>query len=92
MKKEITISYQSGDKATYVAYPPDFAKWEMATKKSITEFNGMWDILFVAHSAMKREAAGQPVKPLDAWMESVADIDVDADSPKATAGEVSADS
>jgi hypothetical protein len=92
MKKAITIKYQSGDTATYVAYPPDFAKWEMATKKSISDFNGMWDILFVAHSAMKREAAGQPVKPLDIWMETIEDIDVDSDSPKAIAEEVSADS
>jgi hypothetical protein len=41
---------------------------------------------------MKREAAGQPVKPLEVWMESIEDIDVDSDSPKAIAAEVSADS
>jgi hypothetical protein len=41
---------------------------------------------------MKREAAGQPVKTLEAWMESIEDIDVDSDSPKAIAAEVSADS
>lgn len=87
MKKEITISYQSGDTATYVAYPPDFAKWEMATKKDISQFNGMYDILFVAHSAMKREAAGKPVKPLDIWMESIVDIEVGVDNPKATESE-----
>lgn len=87
MKKEITISYQSGDQATYVAYPPDFAKWEMATKKDISQFNGMYDILFVAHSAMKREAAGKPVKPLDIWMESITDIEVGVDNPKAIESE-----
>ena len=87
MKKEITISYQSGDTATYVAYPPDFAKWEMATKKDISQFNGMYDILFVAHSAMKREAAGKPVKPLEVWMESIVDIEVGADNPKAIESE-----
>jgi len=92
MKKAITIKYQSGDQATSVAYPPDFAKWELATKKSISDFSGMWDILFVAHSAMKREVAGQPVKPLEAWMESIEDVDVTIDSPKAIAEEVSADS
>lgn len=87
MKKEITISYQSGDTATYVAYPPDFAKWEMATKKDIAQFNGMYDILFVAHSAMKREAAGKPVKPLEIWMESIVDIEVGVDNPKAIESE-----
>lgn len=83
MKKEITITYSSGESATYTAYPPDFAKWEMATKKSITQFSGMHDLLFVAHSAMKREAAGKPVKPLEIWMESIVDIEVGQDSPKA---------
>lgn len=88
MKKEITIKYQSGDEATYVAYPPDFAKWEMNTKKSISDFAGMWDILFVAHSAMKREAAGSPVKPFEAWIESVVDVEVGIDNPKAMSEEV----
>lgn len=83
MKKEITIKYASGDEATYVAYPPDFAKWEITTKKDISDFAGMWDILFVAHSAMKREAAGKPVKPLEIWMESIVDIEVGTDTPKA---------
>ena len=92
MKKAITITYQSGEEATYVAYPPDFAKWERATEKSIADFSGMWDILFVAYSAMKREAAGQPVKPFEVWMDTVQDLDVDSDSPKAIAEEVSADS
>jgi hypothetical protein len=92
MKKAITITYRSGDQAIYVAYPPDFAKWEQASQKSISDFSGMWDILFVAHSAMKREAAGQPVKPLEAWMESVEDVDVNSDNPKAIAEEVLADS
>jgi len=91
MKKEITISYQSGDEATYVAYPPDFAKWEMTTKKDISAFAGMWDILFVAHSAMKREAAGKPVKPLEVWMETIVDVEVGIDSPKVIDGEALAD-
>lgn len=87
MKKEITITYQSGDQVTYVAYPPDFAKWELANKKSISEFAGMYDLLFVAHSAMKREAAGKPTKPLEVWMESIVDIEVGVDNPKATSEE-----
>lgn len=92
MKKAITITYTSGDQATYIAYPPDFAKWEMANKKSITEFSGMYDLLFVAHSAMKREAAGKPTKSLEIWMESIIDIEVGTDSPKAINEGVSADS
>lgn len=92
MKKEITITYASGDQATYIAYPPDFTRWEMANKKSIAQFSGMYDLLFVAHSAMKREAAGKPVKPFEIWIDSIVDIEVAGDSPKAIAEEVSADS
>lgn len=84
MQKQITISYASGDMATYVAYPPDFAKWERETKKSLSEFNGIWDILFIAYSAMKRESAGKAVKPFEIWTESVVDIQVGDDDPKAT--------
>jgi hypothetical protein len=47
----------------------------------------MWDILFVAHSAYKREAAGKPTKPLDLWMESVIDVSVGDDNPKAISEE-----
>jgi hypothetical protein len=92
MKKVITIEYVSGESATYTAYPPDFAKWEQATKKPISELSGMWDILFVAHSAMKREAGGKPVKPLDIWMESITNVEIGIDDPKATNPEVSAGS
>jgi len=87
MQKAITITYSTGDQATLVAYPPDFAKWEKAVGKSISDFSGMWDILFVAHSAYKRVAAGKPTKPLDIWMESVTDVSVGDDNPKAISEE-----
>jgi hypothetical protein len=51
----------------------------------------MWDILFVAHLAMKRDAGSKPTKPFDAWMESVADVEVGEGDPKAMSAEVSAD-
>jgi len=91
MQKEITITYTSGDKATYVAYPPDFVKWERETKKSLKDFEGITDILLVAYYAMKRESAGQAVKPFDIWTESIVDIDVAKLDPKVTAEEASAD-
>jgi hypothetical protein len=92
MKKSISVEFNTGETCTFVAYPPDFAKWEMTTKKSISEFAGMWDILFVAHSAYKREAGGKPTKSLDIWMESIVNIEVGDDLPKVIAEEVSADS
>ena len=83
MQQNITIKYNDGLEQTYQVRPPDYARWEMTTKKVISQFGGMYDILFVAHSAMKRDAGGKPVKPLDVWMETVADVEVGDADPKA---------
>lgn len=85
MKSQITITYNSGDSATYTAQPPEYAKWERETGKSIRSMTepGVWDILFLAYHAMKREAGGKPVKSFEIWMDTVADLDVAGDSPKA---------
>ena len=48
---------------------------------------GVADLLFLAYHAMKREAAGKPVKPFEAWAEGVSDIQVGDASPKVTASE-----
>lgn len=87
MQQNITIKYNDGSQETYLVKPPDYAKWEMTTKKVISNFGGMWDILFVTHSAMKREAGNKPTKPLEIWMESVADVEVGGDDPKVIQGE-----
>jgi hypothetical protein len=83
MQQNITIKYNDGSEQTYLVRPPDYARWEMTTKKVISQFGGMYDILFVSHSAMKRDAGGKPVKPLDVWMETVADVEVGDADPKA---------
>lgn len=83
MKSQITITYNSGDQATYTAQPPEYAKWEKATGKTITELNGIWDIMFLAYNAMKREAAGKPVKSFEVWMDTVADVETVHQDPKA---------
>ena len=82
MQQQITIKYTDGTETSYTVRPPDYARWEMATKKVISQFGGMWDILYVAHSAMKREAGGKPTKTLDQWMESVDDVEVGEGDPK----------
>ena len=87
MQQNITIKYNDGSEQTYQVRPPDYARWEMTTKKVISQFGGMYDILFVAHSAMKRDAGGKPVKPLDIWMENVADVEVGDADPKVIQGE-----
>jgi len=48
--------------------------------------------LFLAFHTIKRESGGRPVKPFEAWMESVADITVGESDPKAMSQEASADS
>jgi hypothetical protein len=87
MQQNITIKYNDGSEETYQVRPPDYAKWEMTTKKVISQFGGMWDILFVSHNAMKRESGGKPIKPLDVWMENIADVEVGDADPKAMQGE-----
>jgi hypothetical protein len=89
MKTEITIKYNNGDEAIYTTKPVDYAKWEKETGKTISQLTapGIWDIMFLAYSAMKRESAGKPVKSLDVWMETVSEFEVGADSPKAIQSE-----
>ena len=87
MKSETTITYNSGDQAIYVAQPPEYAKWEKATGKSLNDLGGVWDVLFLAYNAMKREAAGKPVKSFEVWMETVSDVEVNNQDPKASKSE-----
>ena len=90
MKLPITITYNSGDQATYTAQPPEWAKWEKATSKTVIQAGegiGVWDLMFLAYNAMKREAAGKAVKSFDIWMETVADVQAGDSDPKATTPE-----
>lgn len=94
MKSQITIKYNSGEETIYVAQAPEYAKWEKETGKSVREWEscaGVWDILFLAYHAMKRESAGKPVKSFDIWMDTVADFDVESGSPKVISKEALAD-
>lgn len=95
MKLPITITYNSGEQQLLVAQPPEWAKWEKQTGHSATVWNehaGVWDILFMAWNTLKRESGGQPVKPFEAWMDTVADFETGQSDPKAISQEASADS
>ena len=95
MKLPITITYNSGEQQLLVAQPPEWAKWEKHTGNSSTQWSekaGVWDILFMAYSTLKREAGGQPVKPFEGWMDTVADFELGESVPKAMSQEASADS
>ena len=90
MKLPITIEFNSGDAATYVAAPPEWIKWEKSTGNIISQAQdkiGISDLVFLAYHAMKREAAGKPVKPFEAWCETVANVTVGEENPKATQSE-----
>ena len=94
MKLAITIEFTSGERETYVALPPEWMKWEQKTGNTIQQVAdklGISDLMFLAYHAMKREAAGKPVKPYDTWCETIAEIVVGDNSPKVTEAEASAD-
>jgi hypothetical protein len=91
MKLPITIEYMSGESATYTAQPPEWAKWEQKTSLTISQAQekiGISDLLFLAWHAMKREAGGKPIKGYEVWCETVADVQVGDNNPKATEPEV----
>ena len=90
MKLPITIEYQDGVQATYIAAPPEWVKWEKNTGKTISHAQsniGISDLVFLAYHAMKREAGSKPVKPLDVWTETIAEVIVGDENPKATQSE-----
>ena len=90
MKLPITIEYMSGESETYTVQPTEWAKWEQKTGSTISQAQekiGMADLLFLAYHAMKRTAGGKPVKTLEIWSETVADVTVGDVIPKATPSE-----
>ena len=92
MKLPITIEYTTGISETYTAQPPEWARWEQKTGFIISQAQdkiGIGDLMFLAYHAMKREAAGKPVKSFEIWSETVAEITVgDEQAPKVTPPEV----
>jgi hypothetical protein len=90
MKLPITIEYNNGETATYVAAPPEWVKWEKSTGNTISQAQnkiGISDLVFLAYHAMKREAAGKPVKPIEIWTETISEVTVGEASPKVTQSE-----
>ena len=91
MKLQLNIEYTNGESASYMAHPPEFAKWEQKTGFIISQAQekiGISDLLFLSYHAMKREAAGKPVKPFEVWCETVTEVSVgETIDPKATQSE-----
>jgi hypothetical protein len=90
MKLPITIEYNNGEAATYIAAPPEWVKWEKHTGNTISQAQdkiGISDLVFLAYHAMKREAAGKQVKPIEIWTETISEVTVGEASPKVTQSE-----
>jgi hypothetical protein len=94
MKLPITIEYNDDTQATFTAAVPEWVRWEKHTGNTIAQAQdkmGISDLIFLAYYAMKREAGGKPVKPLDVWTETVANVVVGEANPKATESEALAE-
>jgi hypothetical protein len=90
MKQAIKVEFNDGEVATYVAAPPEWAKWEEKFKKNIGSIAedglGISDLMFLAYCAMKRESAGKPVMAYEIWREGISEILPEVtESPKVTA-------
>jgi hypothetical protein len=94
MKLPITIEYNDGTQATYTAAPPEWVRWEKMSGNTISQAQekiGISDLVFLAYHAMKREAAGKPVKPIEVWTETIAEVVVGEASPKVIQSEALAE-
>ena len=76
MKLELNITFNNGETAPVTIQASDWRRWELETKQKMTNAElGMSDLLFLAHCSTKR-TSDKPVKPLDAWCDGVADVEV----------------
>jgi hypothetical protein len=90
MKLPIQIEYGNGQIETHIAQVPEWSKWEQKTGNTISQVQekiGLNDLLFLAYHAMKRSAAGKPVKPYEVWCETIVDVTVGDENPKVSSAE-----
>jgi len=86
MRTELEVTFISGEVATYVAANPEWVKWERKFQTTVNEVDsklGLEGLNFLAYHAMKREAGGNPVKPIEVWIETVESITTKQSVPKA---------
>jgi len=77
MKLKLNITFADNTQQEVKVQAGDIRRWEIETKQKISSAElGMSDLLFLAHRAIQR-TSDKPVKPLDAWCDSVADIDTE---------------
>ena len=86
MKMELEVTYLNGEVATYIAANPEWVKWERKFNVTVQEADsklGLEGLNFLAYNALKREAAGNPVKPFEVWIDTVETITSKKSDPKA---------
>ena len=84
MKIKLNIKTIEDEELEVVAIVPDFIAWERHSKRKISDLVNaiaMEDMAFLAHSALKRQGN---VKPFDGWVQSIAEIEMSDEDPKAT--------
>lgn len=76
MKLQLNITYNNNEVEELIVQASDWRRWEIETKQKMTSAElGMSDLLFLAYQSVKRTSS-KPVKPLDAWCDGVADVEV----------------
>lgn len=76
MKLQLNITYNNNEQVPVIVQASDWRRWEIETKQKMTSAElGMSDLLFLAYQSLKRTSE-KPVKPIDAWCDTVADIEV----------------
>jgi len=76
MKLQLNITYNNNEQVLAVIQASDWRRWEIETKQKMASAElGITDLMFLAHTSLKR-TSDKPVKPLDAWCDGVADIEV----------------
>jgi hypothetical protein len=79
MKLKLNITYNNNEQELITVQASDWRRWEIETKQKMTNVElGMSDLLLLAYTSVKRTSE-KPVKPLDAWCDGIAEVEV-ADS------------
>jgi len=91
MKLQLNITYNNNEQVQVTVQASDWRKWEMETKQKMTSAElGMTDLLLLAYTSVKRTSE-KPVKPIDAWCDTVADLEVIEATANPTSAVVSDD-
>jgi hypothetical protein len=77
MKLKLNITFNDNTSHEIMVQAGDMRRWELETKQKITTAEmGMSDLLLLAYTSLKRTSE-KPLKPLDVWCDTVADIEVE---------------